>query len=89
MDLQRNESMPIKMTQQEVAEWILDILVNDLKLKPGDAVPDQQLKERYRARSGDSADIKEGLKYAEGHEWLVYEPTTQKWHLTELGRENA
>ena len=79
----------IKMTQQEVAEWILDILVNDLRLKPHDAVPDQQLKQKYRDRKGDSADIKEGLKYAADQEWLMYEPTTQKWHLTELGHENA
>jgi hypothetical protein len=40
------------MTQQEVAEWILDSLVNDLKLKPGDPMPDQQLKERYRGPQG-------------------------------------
>jgi hypothetical protein len=79
----------ISMTQQEVAEWILDILVKDLRLKPGDPVPDQKLKERYRARNGDSANIKEGLKYAGDHEWLLYEPTTQTWHLTEMGHENA
>jgi hypothetical protein len=81
--------MPIKITQQEIAEGILDMMVKDLKLKPGDAVPDQQLKERYRARKGDSADIKEGLKYAADEGWLAYELTTQMWHLTELGHENA
>jgi len=81
--------MPINMTQQEVSEWILDILVKDLGLKPGDAVPDQRLKERYRARNGDSANIKEGLKYAGDQEWLSYDPPTQTWHLTELGYENA
>jgi hypothetical protein len=52
-------------------------------------VPDHQLKEKYRARKGDSADIKVGLKYAEEHEWLMYHPTTNTWHLTELGHENA
>jgi hypothetical protein len=29
--------MPTKITLQEIAERILDILVNDLKLKPKDA----------------------------------------------------
>jgi hypothetical protein len=81
--------MSIRMTPQQVAEWILDILVKDLHLKPGDPVPDHQLKEKYRARKGDSADIKVGLKHAEEHEWLMYDPTTNTWHLTELGRENA
>ena len=48
--------MPIRMTQQQVAEWILDILVKDLWLKPGTPVPDHQLREKYRARKADSAD---------------------------------
>lgn len=81
--------MPIKMTQQEVAEGILDILVNDLKLKAGFPVPDQALKAKYRERKGDSADIQHGLKYAGDQEWLSYEPETQKWFLTELGHEVA
>ena len=79
----------IKITQREVAERILAILVNDLKLKPGDALPDQQLKEKYRAGNGDSADIKVGLEYAHEHEWLSYDGPTQTWHLTELGHESA
>jgi hypothetical protein len=52
-------------------------------------MPDQQLKERYRARNGDSADIKEGLKHAGDQGWLSYEPTTRIWHLTELRHESA
>jgi hypothetical protein len=48
------------MTQRQVAEWILDILVKDLRVQPGDPVPDHQLKAKYRARNGDSADIKLG-----------------------------
>ena len=35
--------MPIQMTQQQIAEWILEILVEELKLKPGDRLPDQLL----------------------------------------------
>jgi hypothetical protein len=82
--------MPIDMTQQEVAEWILDILVNDLKLKSGDPVPDQLLKQKYRDRKGDSAHIPEGLKFAEDREWLSHDgPPTYTWRLTELGHEYA
>lgn len=81
--------MPIRMTQQQVGEWILDILVKDLGLKPGNPVPDHQLKEKYRARKGDSADIKVGLKYAEDLGRLTYDRTSDNWHLTELGHETA
>lgn len=81
--------MPIKMTQQQVAEWILDILVKDLRMKPGDPVADHQLKEKYRARKGDSADIKVGLKYAADHEWLTYDLAKDTWYLTKLGHEIA
>ena len=82
--------MPIDMTQREIAEWILDILVKDLKMKPGDPVPDQQLKQKYRDRKGDSADIKRGLKYAEEQEWMSHDgPPTYTWRLTELGHDSA
>jgi hypothetical protein len=77
----------VGMTEKEVAEWILDILVKELRLKAGDPVPDHQLKEKYRARKGDSADIPVGVRYAGNHEWLAYDATTDTWHLTELGRE--
>ena len=79
--------MTISMTQQEVAEWILEILVKDLGLKPGDALPDQELKRRYRARNGDAADIKFGLGCAEAHEWLAYDESKDTWYLTALGYE--
>jgi hypothetical protein len=82
--------MPMKMTERDVAEWILDILVNELKLKPGDAVPDQQLKLKNRERNGDGGDIKKGLQYAEEQEWMAHDgPPTFTWRLTELGHEIA
>jgi hypothetical protein len=52
-------------------------------------LPARSLKEKYRARKGDSADIKVGLKCAEEHEWLTYDLTKDTWYLTELGHENA
>ncbi len=69
---------------------ILDILVNDLKLKLGDPVPDQQLKQKYRDRNGDSGDIKKGLEYTEQQEWMSHDgPPTFTSQLTELGHESA
>ena len=81
--------MPIPMTALEIAERILEILVKDLGLQPGQAVPDQKLKVRYRAGSGDSADIKVGLEYAEEQGWLRHDdhPTNPTWYLTELGHQ--
>lgn len=79
--------MPLKMTELDIAEWILDILVKDLRLQSGDTVPDQSLKEKYRARGGDGADIKTGLQYAEVQEWLVYDSQQNAWRLTELGHQ--
>lgn len=73
------------MPQQEIAEWILDILVKDLGLKPGNPLPDQELKRRYRARNGDAADIKIGLAYAEAHDWLIYDGRNDTWYLTKFG----
>jgi hypothetical protein len=82
--------MPIDMTEHEIAEWILDILVKDLKLKPGDAVSGLQLKQKYRDRKGDSGDIKQGLEYAEEQEWMAHDgPPAFTWRLTELGHEYA
>jgi hypothetical protein len=81
--------MAKKLTQSDVAEWILDILVNEIGLKPGDPIPDQKLKERYRARNGDSADIGVGLEYGAAQEWVTYDRGTDTWHLTEFGHERA
>ena len=77
--------MVLHMTQLDVAERILDILVKDLGLKSGDPIPDHRLKESYRTRGGDSADINVGLRYAEEREWLTYDRLSDTWYLTELG----
>jgi hypothetical protein len=81
--------MANKMTRDEVAEWVLDILVNELGLKSGDVVPMQLLKANYRARNGDSADIKHGLLCAEELEWLEPVPGGLDLRLTVLGYESA
>ena len=77
--------MAKNLTKQDVAELILDILVKDLASQPGNLVPDQALRNEYRKRGGDSADIKIGLKYAAEKEWLTYDRSKDAWYLTELG----
>jgi hypothetical protein len=81
--------MEIKLSRDEAAEWILGILVNELGLKPGDVVPLQLLKANYRARNGNSADIKHGLQCAVESEWLELVPGGQDLRLTVLGHESA
>jgi hypothetical protein len=81
--------MVIKMTRDEVAELIMDILVNELGVKPGDVVPLQLLKGNYSARNGASADIKHGLQCAMELEWLEPVPGSTDFRLTVLGHESA
>lgn len=73
------------LSQRDVAERVLDILVKDLGLKPGARVPDHRLKEKYREGGGDAADIKDGLEFAADQEWISYDTATQAWYLTQLG----
>jgi hypothetical protein len=79
--------MVFDLSKRDVAERILDILVKDLGLKPGDRVPDHQLKAHYRLGGGDGGDIRVGLEYASAKEWLRYDRATDAWFLTELGQE--
>jgi hypothetical protein len=81
--------MVIKMTRDEVGELVMDILINELGVKPGDIVPFQLLKANYRARNGDSADIKHGLECAVELEWLELIPGSHDLRLTMLGYEAA
>jgi hypothetical protein len=81
--------MGTKLTRDEVAEKVLDILINELGVKPGDVVPFQLLKANYRARNGDSAEIKHGLQCAEELEWLEPVPGGLDLRLTVLGYESA
>jgi hypothetical protein len=77
------------MTQQEASALILDILVNDLHLKSGYPLSEQELKKRYRERRADCRDLQRGLEYAGDQEWLAYELETDMWFLTEAGHQAA
>lgn len=80
--------MPIRVTLEQVAETLLDILVKDLDMKPGQEVPDHALKERFRARRYDAANIKDGLKYAHQRGWIEYS-AEDRFTLTANGFDHA
>lgn len=69
-----------ELSQREVAERILGILVKDFGLMPGERVSDHQLREKYRERGSDAADIQVGLEFAGADEWLSYDAATQDWY---------
>jgi hypothetical protein len=81
--------MPIPISAQGVAEKMLEILVRDIGLKAGQDVPDQQLKERYRAHRHDAANLKVGFKYAGDRGWLEYDTARDVFRLTEDGYQYA
>jgi hypothetical protein len=81
--------MPIPISAQGVAEKMLEILVREIRLKAGQDVPDQQLKQRYRAHSHDAGDLTVGFEYAHEHGWLEYDSTRKVFRLTEDGYQYA
>jgi hypothetical protein len=85
----RGTDMPIEVTLEQVADTLLDILVKDLGLQPGQDIPDQTLKERFRARSYDAANIKDGLEYAHQRGWVQYDAARDRFTLTADGFEYA
>jgi hypothetical protein len=74
--------MTVKITARQVAETMLDILVRDIGLKPRQEVPDQLLKQTYRARSHDAGDLKVGFEYAHQQGWLEYDRARDAFRLT-------
>jgi len=68
---------------------MLDILVREIGLEAGQDVPDQQLKEKYRAHRHDAADLKVGFEYASDRGWLKYDGARQVFRLTEDGYQYA
>jgi hypothetical protein len=81
--------MPIPISAQGVAEKMLEILVREIGLKAGHDVPDQHLKQRYRAHSHDAANLKVGFEYACDRGWLEYDGARQLFRLTEDGYQYA
>jgi hypothetical protein len=81
--------MTIKVTARQVAETMLDILVRDVGLKPRQEVPDQLLKEKYRALNHDAANLKIGFEYAHQQGWVEYDRARDAFMLTALGHQYA
>jgi len=81
--------MPIMITVEQGAEKIIEILVQEIGLKGGQAVPEQLLKEKYRAHNYDAGDLPAGFKYAVEQGWLELVGPNNELRLTELGHEYA
>lgn len=72
----------------DFATLLVEVLVNDLGLKAGDAVPDQRLKERYAMRGHDPDEIADGLKHAHAGDWVRWDAASGgTFFLTEAGFE--
>lgn len=77
------------MSPPDAADLILDILVHDLALKPGQIVPDQMLKKKFTERGGRHSEIGAGLKYAHVQDWLDFDHDKQAFSVTNGGFERA
>jgi hypothetical protein len=70
------------------ATLLVEVLVHDLGLRTGDAVPDHRLKERYIARGRGPDEIGIGLERAHGKDWLRWDAAGGgSFFLTETGFE--
>ena len=72
-------------TARDTALLILEVLVHDLKMRPGDAGPDNVPNARFPNHGGDVRHIPAGLKYAAEQDWLIYEACGDKFLLTGEG----
>lgn len=70
------------------ATLLVEVLVHDLELKAGDAIPDHRLKERYIARGHGHDEIADSLKQAHECEWVRWDAMGGgTFFLTEAGFE--
>lgn len=69
----------------EIALTLLEVLVQDVRMRAGEVVPDLALKASYQGRGGHVQDIKVGLEYAHSQGWLEYDSGKQRFTLTDAG----
>jgi hypothetical protein len=67
------------------AQLIVRILAIELKVAPGEAIPDRTLKVRYAAHGRNAAEIPGALLYAHARGWLDYDGTEDVFTLTAAG----
>ncbi len=73
-------------TASETALLILDTVVHDLRVRVGETIGDQALRQAFQKRGGRLTDVAAGLKYAsEQEEWLRYDTEKDVFLLTEEG----
>jgi hypothetical protein len=70
------------------ATLIVEVLVLDLGLRAGEAIPEHRLEERYTARGHGHDEIAEGLRHAHGLDWVRWDGLGGgTFFLTEAGFE--
>lgn len=67
------------------ATLLVEILVHDLGLAAGNAIPDQRLKDRYLARGHRVDEIADALKQAVDREWVRWDEWSERMFLTPEG----
>ncbi len=70
-----------------IAKDIVEALVTDLKLRPGEFVYEKPLATAFGARRLTFEDILAGLEHAKQQGWLVYDPVQCIYTLTHAGFE--
>jgi hypothetical protein len=68
-----------------VARDILESLVQDLKLRPGELVYERSLIVSFKSRGLTVQDIAAGLEYATQQGWLICDPVQGIYTLTQAG----
>ncbi len=80
-------SAGIPAVAERVAREMLESLVEDLKLRPGDFAYERSLRTAFEARGLAVEDIRAGLRYATQQGWVILDPAQRIYTLTRAGFE--
>ncbi len=70
---------------RRIAKDVLEALVNDLKLQPGQFVYEDPVHIAFKFRGLAAEDIWAGLEYAKQQEWLMFDSVRRVYTLTKAG----
>ncbi len=70
---------------ERIAKDILDVLVRELKFRPGDFLYESALVIAFKVNGLTVKDTTAGLAYARQQGWLIFDPDLQAYELTRAG----
>ncbi len=79
--------VPATLGATSVASDILESLVMDLKIRPGDYVHETPVRVAFQLRGLPDSDIRAGLEHASHEGWLLFDPELRVYRLTKTGFE--